>query len=546
MKKICNVHIFFLKFRGFLDLYGVYNSMEISKEKKKDISYILGKNIVLDANQIDIVTSNFKHMMVYAGAGCGKTTTIVARVKFLITVKKVNPHLIVILSYTNKAVEEIKNKLSQVLSVKVEVMTFHKFALALYKNKNIPIFTDLKGWLRYYINEQLKSASIRRKYVFLFRSYFKGPSYLLYIVSLSFYNRFISNSKNLCYEPLLRLLETTIIYIKQNHYKQDDWDTLREKIKRSKKKYLKVIVLEDIYKQYLNYLDWNHLMDFEDIITKGRSFISEQKKGFSYLIVDEYQDISRNRFILFKDYVTKFNCNTMVVGDDFQSIFAFTGSQLSYFTQYTKHMKSVKEFYITKTYRNSQELIDIAGQFIMKNKEQINKYLVSSKHCQDPIIVLYYKNKRKALEACVQEIVKQYGEKVNIMLLGRYKHDLHFLMESSSFIVNKESRITYLKRKEVSIRFFTVHGAKGLESDVVIVLNMTSDTYGFPSEVSSCFPFLYPILRYPYEEERRLFYVALTRTKNKVYLLTPFHRKSIFIQELERDYPTQICYRTNS
>ncbi len=512
----------------------------------KSFKYILGKHIELDSNQIRIVTSNAKHIMVYAGAGTGKSTTIVARIKYLIEIKKVDPQSILVLSYTNETVKDLQCKCTSMIHAHLHIMTFHRFSLSLYSNKEKYSVVSVSEFIIKHLEDIWKNAQKRRLYLSLLVDYIEGPAYFLYFVSFDFYKRYIYKKNRVedYYKKMIPLLENALLLIKQKQYSKEKWGEWRKQYQSNNRELLKINLLEEIYDDYCDYLDKNHLIDFEDMITKGTFFIDKQKSGFSYVIVDEYQDISFNRFLLFYKYITKFDCNTMVVGDDFQSIFSFAGSDVSYFVKFTEYMKNVEQYYITKTYRNSQELIGVAGSFVMKNKEQISKRLLSEKHESKPIILFEYKNKRRALKQCIDEIIVQYGSCVKIMLLGRYKHDLDFIKENDEFFFR--SKDIYYKKRNISISFLTVHASKGLEADVVILINTDSGLYGFPSEVSSFFSFLTDAELYPYAEERRLFYVALTRCRIKVYLMVSKQKKSVFVDELKKDYPSHIAYLHDS
>ena len=188
---------------------------------------------------------------------------------------------------------------------------------------------------------------------------------------------------------------------------------------------------------------------------------------------------------------------------------------------------------ITKTYRNSQELIDIAGNFVMKNKKQFKKDLISNKHINDPIEIIYYSdNKIDVLNNIIDKIIKNKKES-KILLLGRYKNDIYTIIDNKNFKI-KDKKIKCLKQ-QIDIDFLTIHAAKGLGYDNVILINFDNKKLGFPSQLED--DLLIKILSDSdtYFEERRLFYVALTRTKNKIYIMTPKEeeKRSIFYKEID-------------
>ena len=211
---------------------------------------------------------------------------------------------------------------------------------------------------------------------------------------------------------------------------------------------------------------------------------------------------------------------------------------------------------ITKTYRNAQEVIDIAGGFIQKNTEQIQKALISPKHISNPVIIQTYTENvdRKQYEGrggkffLVGETVEKLMKEIltenpnsSILLLGRYGFDGFNLTRSADFEYwEKTGNVTSKTFADIEMEFMTVHRAKGLGYDNVIIINAIDSVYGFPSKIQDD-----PVLQYvvkidrsiEYAEERRLFYVALTRTKNHVYIVTPRQRPSEFVRELVKDYP---------
>ena len=292
--------------------------------------------------------------------------------------------------------------------------------------------------------------------------------------------------------------------------------------------------------------------------------MQEKGKGglyYKYIIVDEYQDISRQRYNLVAELSRLCDAKIMAVGDDWQSIYAFSGSVLPLFTRFCQEVGYGQELKITRTYRNAQEIIDIAGAFVQQNSAQIKKALISPKQITNPVIIHTYAETFKK-EAERPEGGKYFylGEAVNkaigdimeynvaegksrvasILLIGRYGFDARNLCYSKEFNYDEKSGKVYSAQygKQVKLQFLTAHSSKGLSADNVIIINAKDETYGFPSKVDDD-PVLNMVVlndtSYNYAEERRLFYVALTRTKNRVFIVTPEKRPSEFIKELLRD-----------
>ena len=255
------------------------------------------------------------------------------------------------------------------------------------------------------------------------------------------------------------------------------------------------------------------------------------------------------------------NAKIMAVGDDWQSIYAFSGSILPLFTRFCKAVGYGQELKITRTYRNAQEIIDIAGTFVQKNSAQIKKELVSPKRITNPVIIYPYVetfDKRKerpeggkyhylgtAVNKAIEEILEyNAAEKksriASILLIGRYGFDARNLCYSKQFNYDEKTGKVYSVKygNKIKLQFLTAHSSKGLSADNVIIINAKDEIYGFPSKVDDD-PVLNLVVSndtsYNYAEERRLFYVALTRTKNRVFIVTPEKRPSEFIKELLSD-----------
>ena len=320
-------------------------------------------------------------------------------------------------------------------------------------------------------------------------------------------------------------------------------------------------IAEQCYHEYAKRLKEKNAIDFEDMINESARIVQEEvikgeKLDFKYIIVDEYQDISRQRFNLTKELSNLYDAKIIAVGDDWQSIYAYAGSDITLFTNFCDTFGYGEELRITRTYRNAQEVIDIAGGFIQKNTKQLRKALVSPKHIDHPVIIQTYTEEvdrsqyegkggkfflvGETVEKIMKEILQE-NPKSSILLLGRYGFDGFNLTKSADFQYwEKTGAVTSKTFADIELEFMTVHRAKGLGFDNVIIINAIDSVYGFPSQVQDD-----PVLKFvvkddhaiEYAEERRLFYVALTRTKNRVYIVTPQQRPSDFVRELVNEYP---------
>jgi len=679
-------------------------------------------NVMLDEEQRRAILSDEDYCLLVAGAGAGKTTTMAAKVKYLTDKQKINPRDIVVISYTNKAIDELKERIQDKLKIPINITTFHKFGYDLLKNSkdsiptveysaaryvfdclekqifnNKPLLRKVMLFLGYYLNipeevlnfenlnsyykykadnhfqtirsdagEFIKKITDKRKilkrtitgeYVrsnqevqianFL---YLNGIEYeyeerypyqikdlkkpytpdftirqnnkIFYLehfgISQNFFNKLFSEKelgkykKSILYKRKLhkdkgtKLLETFSEYNdKRNltdHLREElekfgvkikprsDEDVYKKIINTSKDKYVyrfgylildfirrykecgydkdgfKILlqkqnnvrinlfleIAEEVYNHYQEQLKNKNSVDFADMINNAELMLREAEKNgihlpFKYIIIDEFQDIARQRFNLTKTLANLTNAKIVAVGDDWQSIFAFAGSDITLFQKFLELMGHGIEMQINHTYRNSQELIDIAGGFIQKNPTQIKKRLISPKSIKEPIEIVEYDRTKKgeveknwagAIDGCVERIKNEYGQIGSILFISRYNFEKERLCNSEYFYEGKNEKIIWKKDKNIDITCLTAHSSKGLGFDNVVILNMIETRFGFPSQLDDD-PILKLVttqdLSIPFAEERRLFYVALTRTKNKVYMITPYSSPSRFVLELIKD-----------
>ncbi len=467
-------------------------------------------NIKLDTQQKEVVLDNSDNIIVVAGAGSGKTTTITAKIKYLVDIKKVREEEILVISFTNKAIYELQERINIDFKIKAKICTFHKFAYDILKkhDSKYRILSEPKSVMKEIIKKDEETNKIIK--VLLKDKKYKKRS--------SKYNSDKEYFINFTLENI-------------QLYKMCDFKQVNISNKRVSCYFN---YLEKITQKYNNHLRKNYMLDFEDIIIEATKIVNKVPLKYKYIIVDEYQDISYNRFELIRKISQLYKIKTIVVGDDWQAIFSFAGSNSNLFLNY-KEIMNAQMHKIVNTYRNSQQLIDIAGNFIMASKEQLEKKLISSKTMKFPIEIYEYKKDiNEILIKVLDKIIKENGLNRNILILGRYNMDIKLLV-SNKIHINK-NKVVYKKYPSLKIDFMTVHAAKGLGYDNVILINMLNDVYGFPSKIENDDIKKQLINNQRNSlEERRLFYVAITRTKNKVYILAKKGKESEFIIEISKN-----------
>ncbi len=437
-------------------------------------------------NQCKVINSN-KNLMVLASAGCGKTFCIVQKIRKLEINIKQND--ILIISFTNKTVDDLKQKLPNYSNI----FTFHKLAINILDNSNCTYKLCSDSLLKYIIKE----------YFFNFITSKEKTKLLLYYYTFN-YNTFLKSNN---FKTLINLIYSFIKMMQCNNLNKI---FLKDIYLKTSHKFLVSIIFK-IYNIYINEKSSQNLIDLDDLIIKAADVSKNIKFNYKYIFLDEFQDSSMIRFNLIYNIFINSNSIINFFGDDFQSIYAFSGCNLNIMLNIKDKIKNIEFITLDTNYRSDNKLIRTANEFIMRNKKQIPKNIHSNQNIINSINFVYYNSLHTKLYSLIDSINSE-----DIMVLGRYNSD----------IMNIDK----------SINSMTIHQSKGLEADYVIIINNTSGVYGFPSKIKNS-----ELLNYftneeniLYAEERRLFYVAITRARKKVFLLVPYHNKSVFIKEYKK------------
>ena len=357
---------------------------------------------------------------------------------------------------------------------------------------------------------------------------------------------FIDIFKNMLVDDENYMFNKRISQIKEEDFKYFCYSA--DKKKEAECRIEAIKYLKEICEYYQAYLVENHMIDYSDMINLSYKQIIKEVKNkypelnYKYVIVDEYQDITFQRFLFIKRLIEFFNAKLISVGDDWQSIYAFAGSRLELFNKFSELFTNSKDdMYLSTTYRYGQELANVTSDFILKNEAQSKKKIKSIKRLEHPIEIVEYEW-YKEYEKINDLVHKLYEENYNsnILILARTNECLYRLSKSEFFEKGVNDVLICKDLPEAKIEALTMHRSKGLTADQVIVFGLRERV--FPSKGrASHWIFEYFNLdsineQMPFAEERRLFYVALTRTRNKVYLVVPSSRiaKSEFVNEIEK------------
>lgn len=318
-------------------------------------------------------------------------------------------------------------------------------------------------------------------------------------------------------------------------------DTLRDK-KRAQKFIELVTRVTEAYEQRLAE---DECIDFDSMIGDATELVAsgQYKSPFSLILVDEFQDISPSRASLIRALKNqKPFTKLFTVGDDWQSIYRFTGSDITIFTDFNEHFGDCWIGKLQTTFRSNQTIATTAGNFVKKNPQQIEKTVAAVRGpVRHPIRAIPVENtssNKHAFSAACNRLLDRMNhliatrqpnernsktEKLKVYILGRYRH--------------LAPKGIQLERSHLSAEFMTFHKAKGLEADYVILMDVSEGSYGVPSQIEDDELLNLVIPRpetYPYAEERRLFYVALTRASRGAFILFNQNRPSRYISEINK------------
>lgn len=484
-----------------------------------------GKSYTLDKHQAAIILDSHQNTIVTARAGSGKTRTLVAKIIYLITHDNIPPSKIIVFAFNRKACTEINERLQKIqyqdqpiLSQKCQIATtFHAYA-----------YKMLGG------NRSLKNRLLtaREEDQIIFNCLKKSAT-----------------SKNQISE-LFTLTKQFIIRAEQLYFL--DYSKLSQAIQNlpDSEQKTTLIKLEHIFYDYQEELRRRDHLNFNQLIAEASKLQLEAEK-YSYILVDEYQDFS----LLFLELIkslrrTNPTAHLLVVGDDWQAINRFAGSDVKYFQHFTHFFPEDScRLFIPTNYRSDKKIVKSANFFMSsilndyqgcKAKSKIKGAKIFIKDIEklesnfpkienssaflksEPLLLKNYLN-------LVAEIIKAHPGKT-IKILHR-NNDLSFAgwsLASFCQTITKhliKNKIITEKESEL-ITFSTIHRSKGLESDIVILLEIDANKFPGKDKTNGLFEIFGDNTKTIFEDEARLFYVALTRPKEKLYILSKTVRPS--------------------
>lgn len=468
----------------------------------------------LDSSQYKAVISSHQHILCLAGAGSGKTRVLCSRIFYLIKKRKVRPENILAITFTRNAAREMKERLAKMgIDVKnLWCRTFHSTCLAILRAQE-------KGNLYVLDHSQtdklllrcLQSLRQNKDYAYSLGCFLEKTNWP-YDLFFEEVFKVIKECKSRSITPL------DLVELVRGIKDEDTLEFYR--------------LLYPVYFTYERFLKKLSCYDFSDLMNKGIRLLESQSQTrfvyqarFKHILVDEFQDINYSQ-AKFLTLLSGSENHLFVVGDDWQSIYGWRGGDIKYILNLEK-IYQCQIITLSFNYRSDSFIVEATNKLIKKNKRQYKKKIRAKKGRENKIKI-FAGQSRKEGDRFIIKMCEDYlknNPKEKIMILGRYWRLLSPFLER------------FKGKRQINIS--TIHGAKGLEADIVFICGLYKGKGGFPF-VKDDWEIMKVIRRASpgekLEEERRCFYVAMTRAKKLLYLVTQHEQESIFLKEIPRRF----------
>lgn len=491
----------------------------------------------LNLSQRQAVLLNDDNNLILAGAGSGKTSVLTARVAYLLQSHLAQANQILMLAFGKDAASEMKQRLESKIGLSaegVEVSTFHSLGLKILNDVEsrrveiCPVAVDDKlrhGWCVDWLKKHWMTPTNFKRWQ---KHLVKWP--IAYLAGDDELGSHVENPKLIAWlEKQLSQLAAMGVSkkeLQQRLVEHPDYTRLNSELS----------LVWPCYQAWQQMLKEQQQVDFNIMISRAVDYVKKGKfrVPWKYIMVDEYQDVSPARLALIEALCTQVEpndeedgCALFAVGDDWQSIYQFAGSDVSLTTGFSERFQHATIHYLDTTYRFNNQLGAVANRFVQQNPQQLQKSLNSHKQQKSKAVTLAPAGQ---VEKILDQLDRNAKQTTQVMLLARNHYHRPELLDD------------WQKRfLQLSIEFMTCHASKGREADFVIILNV--DEGQFPARVKALHldgALTQSQESYPFAEERRLFYVALTRAKKKVWVTFNGSGSSFVKELLEEDYPVSI------
>ncbi|WP_042487422.1 DNA helicase IV [Vibrio diazotrophicus] len=483
----------------------------------------------LNISQQHAVLLNDDHNLVLAGAGSGKTSVLTARVAYLLQSHLAQAEEILLVAFGRDAAGEMEQRLKNKIGLaaeKIQVNTFHQLGLSILNKVDggnaviSPIALDeklKKAWCIDWLKRHWMTPTNFKRWQ---KHLSQWP--IAYLAGDDELGSHVENPKLIAWLEKqldqLALLGISKKSVQERLVEHPDYPRLNSEL----------ALCWPCYQAWQEMLKESNHIDFNIMISRATNYVTKRKFAapWKFIMIDEYQDISPQRLDLIQALCEQNTnqCNLFAVGDDWQSIYQFAGSDVDLTTDFESRMPYSTVHHLDTTYRFNDKLGEVANRFVQQNPQQREKTLNSVKTQSSKAVVL---SPSSSVEKILDGLNRKASGVKTVLLLGRNHYNKPELLR------DWQNRFLSLK-----LEFMTCHASKGKEADYVIILSV--DEGQFPARVKALH--LDGALtasndNFAFAEERRLFYVAMTRAREKVWI-TYTGNGSVFVQELlNGDYP---------
>ncbi len=485
----------------------------------------------LNPSQREAVLINQDHNLVLAGAGTGKTSVLVARAGYLIADQQAHPEDILMLAFGRKAAEEMRERLSTKVNNAIKVATFHSLGTQIIQaaegeRPNVsPLALDDKAraaWIGSMLKDQWQNAASSKRWQKHLTQWripgFKSDN---------------SMEQQASNEQLIAWVWRHIELLGQRGgvKKAELVEAIEQSDKTASHARMKseLALLWPCFRAYEQHLKTNKEIDFNTMIQQATEYVKDGKfvPHWKFIMVDEYQDISPHRLALIEALCKSetegaSKATLFAVGDDWQAIYRFAGADVNLTTGFEERFGDCHITQLETTYRFNNMIGEVANTFIQQNPEQVAKSLTSFKKQKRKAVTLLCQD---LLEQELVQLASQHEKPTSVLLLAR----------------NNNQRPQGLKNwqekwPQLNLQFMTCHASKGREADYVFIIDVNKGIFPAPDRETGLAACLQARTEaFSDAEERRLFYVALTRAKKHVWVCADQDKVSPFVQELIDD-----------
>lgn len=483
----------------------------------------------LNLSQQYAVLLNDDHNLILAGAGSGKTSVLTARVAYLLQSHLAQAEELLLVAFGRDAAKEMAQRIDARIGMaaeQVRVNTFHQLGLKILNDVEdgdvvispIALDSNLKqAWCVDWLKKHWMTPTNFKRWQ---KHLSNWP--IAYLAGDDELGSHVENPKLIAWLEKqldqLAMLGLGKKELQQRLIDHHDYTRLNSELS----------LCWPCYQAWQQMLKEQKQIDFNIMISRATEYVvkGKFKSAWKFIMIDEYQDISPQRMALIQALCDQNpqTCNLFAVGDDWQSIYQFAGSDVDLTMGFTERFPHSTVHNLDTTYRFNDQLGAVANQFIQVNPNQIRKTLNSFKQQKQKSVFIAPSSN---LEKILDQLNRQASQTKSVLLLGRNHYHKPELL--------KDWQNHY---RSLDIEFMTCHASKGKEADFVIIVGV--DEGQFPARVKALHidgALAQSSDDFPYAEERRLFYVALTRAKEKVWI-THSGSGSVFVRELlSGDYP---------